>query len=107
MRTPVPASRLKILMFGPPGSGKSSLLGALMQACQAGSSQSLVLHGTLVDDTGRLSELREHTYADAPPSNRTEIVDYPVHFTPEAGTAGGAAAVGAAVAANLLDSDGT
>src|SRR5579859_6712842 len=85
---------LRLLLFGLPGSGKSALLGALVQA---GTSQAAVLHGKLADDTGRLTALREHTYGDALAATTGEVVAYPIHFEPQGGTP---------LAVTLLDCDG-
>jgi GTPase SAR1 family protein len=85
---------LQLVLFGLPGSGKSSLLGALVQAA---ASQSAVLRGKLVDDTGRLAELRRSTYAENLPATTEEVVAYPVAFEPQGSQAFQAA---------LLDSDG-
>ncbi len=88
------ASEIRLLLFGLPGSGKSSLLGALVQAAD---SQSAVLHGRLVDATGRLSALRQSTYAGTPPATSEPVNVYPVHFEREGN---------GRVAATLLDCDG-
>jgi GTPase SAR1 family protein len=85
---------LRLLLFGPPGSGKSALLGAL---AQASSSQAAVLHGKLVDDTGRLAALNEVAAAGALPATTHEIDTFPVHFESEGQSP---------VAANLLDTGG-
>jgi hypothetical protein len=85
---------LRLLLFGLPGSGKSALLGALVQA---GSSQAAVLHGKLADDTGRLTALREHTYADALAATSGEVIPYPIHFEPQGSKP---------LAVTLLDCDG-
>lgn len=85
---------LRLLLFGPPGSGKSALLGALVQAAE---SQALVLHGKLADDTGRLTALRDRTYAEALPATTDEVVAYPVHFAPPSSRP---------LAVTLLDCDG-
>jgi GTPase SAR1 family protein len=49
----------RILLFGTPGAGKTSLLGALVQAAAM---QSNPLKGTLVDESGALDELRDRVY---------------------------------------------
>jgi hypothetical protein len=85
---------LRLLLFGLPGSGKSALLGALVQA---GTSQAGVLHGKVADDTGRLTALREQAYADALPATRDEVVAYPIRFEPQDAPA---------LAVALLDCDG-
>src|SRR5207248_7090543 len=70
----------RLLLFGLPGSGKSALLGALVQAA---SSQATVLHGKVADDTGRLTALRDHAYAEALAATNDEVVAYPIHFEPQ------------------------
>ncbi len=87
---------LRLLVFGLPGSGKSSLLGALLQAAGA---QAAVLKGRIADDTGRLTALRRSVYADAPPAPDGEVSAYPVRFIPDADA-------GHPLAATLLDCDG-
>jgi GTPase SAR1 family protein len=91
--TPSPVG-LQLLLFGLPGSGKSSLLGALVQAA---ASQSAVLHGKLIDDSGRLAELRRCTFSENLPATTDEVVAYPVGFEPQGSRP---------LAAALVDSDG-
>lgn len=93
---PSTATGLRLLVFGLPGSGKSSLLGALVQAAGA---QAAVLKGKLADDTGQLTALRQRVYAGAPPATAEAVVAYPVHFVPLDAAGGG-------VAATLFDCDG-
>jgi hypothetical protein len=67
-----------VLLFGPPGAGKSSLLGALQRA---GETQADVLGGSVVDPSGRLLFIRDHVYGDrglefAP----AEVVEYTVRL---------------------------
>jgi energy-coupling factor transporter ATP-binding protein EcfA2 len=89
-----PAAGLRLLLFGPSGSGKSSLLGAL---AEAGAAPSAILHGKLADETGRLSALRQSTYRGKPPAPTEEVTAYPVRIEPEHGPP---------VPAMLLDCDG-
>ena len=71
---------VRLLVFGLPGSGKSSLLGALVQASRL---QAAVLKGQIADDTGRLAELRRRTYTGTFPPTTTEAALYPLHFVPK------------------------
>jgi hypothetical protein len=70
---------LRIVLFGLPDAGKSSLLGALAQAAQT---QSQALNGRLVDLTQGLAELRQRLYELQPRQTTEEIVPYPVIFEP-------------------------
>jgi GTPase SAR1 family protein len=81
---PAPAGTLdpaavRIVLFGMPDAGKSSLLGALAQAAH---SQGRTLRGHLTDLTHGLAELRRRVYEDRQTETREEIVPYPVRFTP-------------------------
>jgi hypothetical protein len=73
------ADTLRILLFGPPGSGKSSLLGAL---AQAGQSQSAQLGGQLVDAAGSLEVLKAQTYQKGPAPTQEELKDYTLTLEP-------------------------
>ncbi len=55
------AHGVRVVVFGLPDSGKSSLLGAFLQA---GKVQPADLKGQIVDQTGRLAELQTKTYED-------------------------------------------
>jgi GTP-binding protein EngB required for normal cell division len=68
-----------LILFGSADSGKSSLLGALVQAAE---SQGGELKGKLQDDTGGLASLQKAAYADKMPDTTQELTAYPVHFTP-------------------------
>jgi hypothetical protein len=70
---------LRIVLFGMPDAGKSSLLGALAQAAQ---SQERALQGRLTDLTEGLAELRSRVYDDRPRETLEEVVPYPVSFEP-------------------------
>ena len=85
---------LRLVLFGMPDAGKSSLLGALAQAAE---SQERVLHGHLTDLSHGLGELRNRVYEDRQRETQEEIVPYPVHFSPYGQTS---------VAAVLFDCDG-
>jgi hypothetical protein len=90
------AGGLRLLLFGMPGSGKSSLLAALAQAAGA---QASVLKGKLADDSGRLDALRQAAYAGTPSPTTEEVIAYPVHFVPQGPGE-------PAIIATLLDCDG-
>ncbi len=70
---------LRIVLFGLPAAGKTSLLGALGQA-SAG--QEHLLAGRLLDPTHGLAELRQRTYEEAPRRTADEVVPYPVSYEP-------------------------
>jgi hypothetical protein len=70
----------RLLLFGHPGSGKSSLLGALQRA---GDTQGEALGAEVVDPTGRLPKLRDHVYSKSPfEHTHTELVTYEVRLKP-------------------------
>src|SRR5688572_13669167 len=69
-----------VVLFGMPAAGKSSLLGALLQAAQT---QPGLLGGQLKDESGGLEELRERVYTDKSQETLEEIVPYPVSFKPQ------------------------
>ncbi len=63
----------RLLLMGPPGAGKTSLLGALAQAA---TTQTPLLKGQLADSGGDWERLRKATYADqATPMAETETHD--------------------------------
>jgi hypothetical protein len=70
---------LHIVLFGLPGAGKSSLLGALAQAAQT---QEHLLHGRLSDPSHGLAELQHRLYEEEPRRTGEEVVPYPVDFEP-------------------------
>jgi hypothetical protein len=70
---------LRLVMFGLPAAGKSSLLGALAQAAQA---QEHLLQGKVVDLQGGLEALRHRLYDETPRRTAEEIVPYPMRFEP-------------------------
>jgi hypothetical protein len=86
--TPAPASStaqnsaLDIVLFGRNDAGKSSLLGALLQASQT---QEHILMGHLTDVSQRLAELQRRLYEGTPRETVDEIVPYPVVFEPFGG----------------------
>src|SRR5262249_591018 len=78
---PISASALRIVLFGMPAAGKSSLLGALAQAAQ---SQEHLLNGRLTDRSSNqgLAELRRRVYDEKSRPTAEEVVPYPVVFEP-------------------------
>jgi hypothetical protein len=76
---PVSPSALRLVLFGMPDAGKSSLLGALAQAAHA---QERTLHGRLTDLWRGLAELQHRVYDDRPRETLEEIIPHPVTFVP-------------------------
>jgi hypothetical protein len=70
---------LRIVLFGMPDAGKSSLLGALAQSAQT---QEHLLNGRLTDLSHGLTELQRRLYENEPRETLEEIVPYPVAFEP-------------------------
>ncbi len=70
---------LKIALFGPRDSGKTSLLGALVQASE---SQESILSARLVDKSKdqALHELKTQVYENQPEQTIEEVVTYPISF---------------------------
>jgi hypothetical protein len=90
---------LRVVLFGMPDAGKSSLLGALAQAAQT---QEHVLNGRLTDRSQRLLELQRRLYEDRPRETLEEVAPYEVSlqpFAPKGATAEPVSAV-------LVDCDG-
>jgi hypothetical protein len=87
---------LRVVLFGLPGAGKSSLLGALAQAAQ---SQEHLLNGRLHDLSHGLDQLRVRVYDTSPQPTAEEVVPYPISFEPFD-------AAGGPVRAVVLDCDG-
>ena len=77
--TPLDPTAVRLVLFGMPDAGKSSLLGALAQAAHT---QSRALHAHLNDLTHGLEELRNRVYEDRPRETQEEIVPYAVKFSP-------------------------
>src|SRR5580704_16496063 len=73
---------LRVVLFGMPDAGKSSLLGALVQATHW---QERVLRGKVVDLTNGLAELWRRVYEERQRETREEIVPYPIVFEPYPG----------------------
>ncbi len=70
---------LRLVLFGMPDAGKSSLLGALAQSAET---QANLLNGRLVDLTQGLGELRQRLYDEQTRQTVEEIIPYPVVFEP-------------------------
>jgi GTPase SAR1 family protein len=96
-----PRGALRIVLFGMPDAGKSSLLGALAQAAQM---QPQALKGRLVDPNGGLESLRLQLYEGRPIPTGAEVVSYPVTLEPLTDTASGSEA--RSVSAVVMDCDG-
>jgi hypothetical protein len=92
---------LRLVLFGRPAAGKSSLLGALAHLAQAHPEQ---LGGRLDDLSGGLAELARHLYERLPDPTPREVVPYPVRFQP---LGPGGRPAGPAFEAVLLDCDGS
>lgn len=75
----VPRDALRIVLFGRPGAGKSSLLGALAQAAE---SQRALLHGRLTDLTQGLAALQHRLYDGTPQETVREVAPYPATWEP-------------------------
>jgi hypothetical protein len=73
------AEDLRIVLFGMPAAGKSSLLGALSLAAQA---QEPLLHGRLTDVSHGLGELQRRLYDQAGQATAEEVFPYPVTYEP-------------------------
>src|SRR3954463_7643815 len=78
---PVPddPSAVRLVLFGMPDAGKTSLLGALSQAAHT---QGRALHGHLTDGSHELGEWRNRVYEDRQRETQEEIVPYAVRFAP-------------------------
>ena len=76
---PIDPAALRIVLFGMPDAGKSSLLGALGQASHT---QERQLQGRLSDPWGGLAELQRRVYDEKPRETVEEIVPYPVAYEP-------------------------
>jgi hypothetical protein len=75
----ISSSALRIVLFGMPDAGKSSLLGALAQAAQT---QEHILNGRLADRSQGLGELQRRLYEEQPRETLEEVVPYPVTLEP-------------------------
>ena len=71
----------RLLLFGPPGTGKSSLLGALLQASDT---RPAALGARVDDPSGRIAMIRDHVYGDLGLAvSQTELVTYHLRLTPD------------------------
>src|SRR5262249_36016894 len=75
----VASDALRVVLFGLPDAGKSSLLGALDQAAHV---QERALQGTLEDQSKSREELRRRVYEGRPRETLQEIIPYPVVYRP-------------------------
>lgn len=73
----VSRAALRIVLFGMPDAGKSSLLGALAQAAQT---QEHVLNGHLTDLGQGLAELQRRLYEDQSRTTLGEVIPFPIAF---------------------------
>ena len=73
------ADALRIVLFGLPDAGKSSLLGALSQAAHT---QEHVLNGRLTEVGTSLVDLRERCYGEGPHETLHEIIPYQAVYQP-------------------------
>lgn len=73
----VSRSALRIVLFGMPDAGKSSLLGALSQAARL---QEHLLNGHLSDLGGGLADLQRRLYEGTPRQTLEEILPFPVVY---------------------------
>jgi hypothetical protein len=95
------AGAVRLVLFGMPDAGKSSLLGALAQAAQT---PEHVLNGRLVDEGHGLVELQRRLYEDRPRETLEEVAPFPVRLEPFPPR--GDAAAPEPVEAVLFDCDG-
>jgi hypothetical protein len=95
------AGAVRLVLFGMPDAGKSSLLGALAQAAQT---QEHLLNGRLVDEGHGLVELQRRLYEDRPRGTLDEVAPFPVRLEPFPPR--GDAAAPEPVEAVLFDCDG-
>lgn len=77
---------LRIVLFGAAAAGKSSLIGALVQAAQGPNAQ---LGGQLLDVSGGMTEVKNQTYQKGTAPTQDELRDYPLAVEPLAPAKGG------------------
>ncbi|MBM4068290.1 MAG: GTPase domain-containing protein [Planctomycetes bacterium] len=75
---------VSLVLFGGPSAGKSSLLGALIQA---GQEQEHLLKGKLNDRSQKLAGLQQELYHDKSAPTVDEVVSYPIAIEPEVAAA--------------------
>jgi GTPase SAR1 family protein len=75
----VPRSALRVVLFGMPGAGKSSLVGALAQAAQT---QEHILNGHLRDLGQGFREMQRRLYEEGPRETLDEVIPFPLVFEP-------------------------
>ncbi len=97
----IDADDLRLVLFGMPAAGKTSLLGAL---ARAGEVQEHLLGGKLTDPSHGLEELEQQVYEASMRRTADEVVPYVVHYEPVAADAQPRPA--AALDAVLMDCDG-
>jgi hypothetical protein len=97
-----PPDALRLVLFGPPAAGKSSLLGALAQSART---QESLLNGRLADRSGGLAELRDQLYDGRGRVTAEEVSPYPLDYEPFAED-GRALAAHEHLGAVVLDCDG-
>jgi len=73
------AGAVRIVLFGMPAAGKTSLLGALAQAAQT---QEHLLHGHIEDRSHGLEALQHQLYDEQLRRTAEEVVPYAVDFEP-------------------------
>jgi hypothetical protein len=93
---------VRLVLFGMPAAGKSSLLGALVQAAET---QPDLLNGRLLDIPPSLAEQRRRLYDQGAHRTAEEVVPYPVVYEPLAGD-GRSLAAHERLAAEVIDCDG-
>jgi hypothetical protein len=82
----LPRDALRIVLFGMPDAGKTSLLGALAQAAEM---QPHSLHAHLVDPTHALEKLRQELYEGRLTRTTEEVVPYLITLEPFAAKSDG------------------
>src|SRR5438270_13547055 len=70
---------LRVVLFGMPEAGKTSLLAALLQAS---TQHTKLLDGQLTDISGKLTELQKQLRRQPAQPTTEEMVGYPVRFKP-------------------------
>jgi hypothetical protein len=73
------ADALHLVLFGLPGAGKTSLLGALGEAAQT---QEHLLGGKLIDHSQGLAALSRQLYEESPRRTAEEVTPFPVRYEP-------------------------